>query len=139
MVLEREEEEPETRLDDETRAWSRGETCLARWKDDGVWYRAEVVEVTSKKGSTRVLFVDYGNQDDATALVRTAAELGEDDVKDVHVEAPEDFPLQQSCEGDDAKPAEAVIEESGKTELQDVDISELACCVCGKLKKVSES
>ena len=130
-------EEPETRLDDETKVWSTGETCLARWEEDGVWYRAEVVEATSKKGSTRVLFVDYGNQDDASALVRTTAALGEDCIKDVHVDAAEDFPNQQTFEGV-AKSAEAVIEESGKTEIKDVDISELACCVCGKLKKVSD-
>ena len=106
---------------------------MAKWEVDGVWYRAKVVEATSGR-STRVLFVDYGNQDDATALVRTAAELGEDDVKDPYVDAVEN----QTFEGDDAKPAEADVEESGKIELKDVDISELACCVCAKLKKVSD-
>ena len=125
----------ETRLDNET-SWYRGETCLARWEEDGVWYRAEVVKATSE-GSTRVLFVDYGNQDDATDLVRTAAELSEDDVKDLHVEAVGDLPNQQTFKGDSAKPADAVLEESVETELKEVDISELACCVCGKLKKVS--
>ena len=129
VVLE-EEEESETRLDNET-AWSRGETCLARWEVDGVWYRAEVVQATSE-GFTRVLFVDYSNQDDATALVRTTAELGEDDVRDHHVDAVEDLPNQQAFKGDSAKPADAVLEKSGETELK-----ELACCVCGKLKKVS--
>jgi len=123
----------ETRLDNET-SWYRGETCLARWEEDGVWYRAEVVKATSE-GSTRVLFVDYGNQDDATDLVRTAAELSEDDVKDLHVEAVGDLPNQQTSKGDSAKPADAVLEESGETELKEVDISELSCCVCGKLKK----
>ena len=131
VVLER-EGEYETRLDDE-KAWSAGETCLARWEVDGVWYRARVVEATSE-GFTRVLFVDYGNQDDAMALVRTTTELGEDDVKDRHVDAV----VKQTFEGDDAKPVEADVEESGKIELKDVDISELACCVCAKLKKVSD-
>jgi len=126
VVLER-EEESDTRLDNE-QAWSAGETCLARWEVDGVWYRAKVVEASSGR-STRVLFVDYGNQDDATALVRTAAELGEDDVKD------QDAVENQTFEGDDAKPAEADVEESGEIELKDDDISELACCVCAKLKK----
>ena len=129
VVLER-EGEYETRLDDE-KAWSAGETCLARWEVDGVWYRARVVEATSE-GFTRVLFVDYGNQDDAAALVRTIAELGEDDVMDHHVDAVEN----QTFEGNDAKPVEADYEESGEIELKDDDISELACCVCGKLKKV---
>ena len=133
VVLEK-EGEFEKRLD-EMAGWSRGETCLARWEVDGVWYRAEVVEATYE-GSTRVLFLDYGNQDDATALVRTIAELSEDDVRDVHVDSVEDLPSQQTFEGDDAKPAEPVFEEIGETELKGVDISELACCVCGKLKKV---
>ena len=133
VVLEK-EEESEARLD-ETAGWSRGETCLARWEVDGVWYRAEVVEATYE-GSTRVLFLDYGNQDDATALVRTTAELSEDDVRDVHVDCVEDLSSQQPFQGDDAQPVEPVFEEIDETGLEGVDISELACCVCGELKKV---
>ena len=124
------EEESRGGLDDK-KTWSAGETCLARWEMDGVWYRVKVVEATSA-GSTKVLFVDYGNQDDVTALVRTAAELCEGDVKDPFVEDVEGFHSTQIYE-------EPNTEESAcQPRLADVDLTELACCVCGNVKKVAK-
>jgi len=38
-----------------------GSECVAKWSEDKVWYRAEVLENT--EGQFRVLFVDYGNED----------------------------------------------------------------------------
>ena len=124
------EEESGGGLDDK-KTWSAGETCLARWEMDGVWYRVKVVEATSA-GATKVLFVDYGNQDDVTALVRTAAELCEGDVKDPFVEDVEGFHSTQIYEEPNTE------ENACQPRLADVDLTELACCVCGKLKKVAK-
>ena len=41
--------------------WSVGEEVVARWADDGVWYRARV-EARDPAGTYTVTFLDYGNQ-----------------------------------------------------------------------------
>ena len=41
--------------------FSVGDSCLASWSQDGVWYRAIVQGVT--QGGLEVLFTDYGNTD----------------------------------------------------------------------------
>ena len=40
--------------------WESGSVCIAKWTDDGVWYRAQVLEVLEGNCYT-VCFVDYGN------------------------------------------------------------------------------
>merc|ERR1719234_105137 len=39
---------------------SAGQDCVAKWNEDGVWYRAQVAEV-EKDGIVLVVFTDYGN------------------------------------------------------------------------------
>ena len=39
---------------------SAGQDCVAKWNEDGVWYRAQVAEV-GKDGKVLVVFTDYGN------------------------------------------------------------------------------
>ena len=39
--------------------WPAGAACVARWPEDGVWYRAEVLEVLAQ--AFLVIFIDYGN------------------------------------------------------------------------------
>ena len=41
--------------------WPVGSCCVARWADDGVWYRARV-EARAPAGTYTVTFLDYGNQ-----------------------------------------------------------------------------
>ena len=48
-------------------AWPVGARCLARWSEDKVWYRAQVVELLGGD-RYRVTFTDYGNQDVVTAV-----------------------------------------------------------------------
>ena len=53
--------------------WSEGDMCLAKWAEDGVWYRAKISslfpderEMENIKGpafTAVVCFVDYGNED----------------------------------------------------------------------------
>ncbi len=41
-----------------------GSICVARFREDGVWYRAEVLAAAPGRGNSyRVRFVDYGNSD----------------------------------------------------------------------------
>jgi hypothetical protein len=40
-----------------------GQMCIARYSEDGAWYRAIVKEVNWDLEEARVFFVDYGNED----------------------------------------------------------------------------
>eukprot|EP00058_Branchiostoma_floridae_P022523 XP_002608013.1 hypothetical protein BRAFLDRAFT_74965 [Branchiostoma floridae] len=42
-----------------------GELCCALWEMDGMWYRAEVVEIVSNS-QLKVFFLDYGNTETVT-------------------------------------------------------------------------
>ena len=50
----------DTPEDQEVGRWGVGQKCLARWREDSVWYKAEVVTVDTT--SYTVLFLDFGNQ-----------------------------------------------------------------------------
>ena len=48
--------------------WREGDVCLARWSQDGVWYRAKIsclfnLEVGGPAFTAAVCFVDYGNEE----------------------------------------------------------------------------
>ena len=57
---------PSDMILEEKDAWPVGAMCLARWSEDSVWYRAQVVECLAW-ANYKVLFTDYGNQDLVTA------------------------------------------------------------------------
>ena len=50
----------ESKGSDSREMWKSGSVCIAKWTDDGVWYRAQVLEVLEGNFYT-VCFVDYGN------------------------------------------------------------------------------
>ena len=74
--------------------WREGDTCLAKWAEDGVWYRARIrhffCSLENEKlkfkstSSALVFFVDYGNEDHVLAqnLVTTLAEIPFEDLVD---------------------------------------------------------
>ena len=43
---------------DPASAFNVGDSVIAKWRDDNVWYNARILEVGS--GTFRVIFVDYG-------------------------------------------------------------------------------
>jgi len=59
-----------------------GDVVLAKWEEDGVFYPAEVVRVTSD--SVRVLFCDYGNY--ATVHMRDIQEIDEEKAADIDID-----------------------------------------------------
>ena len=58
--------------------WPAGQECVARWQEDGVWYRARVEGGT--KGLYSVSFIDYGNSDSVAGedLVEGLADIPND-------------------------------------------------------------
>ena len=42
-------------------SFHQGDYVLAKYSEDGAWYRAEVTGVDSEDGTTEVSFIDYGN------------------------------------------------------------------------------
>jgi len=74
--------------------WREGDTCLAKWAEDGVWYRARIRHFfcslenekleNKRTSSALVFFVDYGNEDHVLAqnLVTTLAEIPFEDLVD---------------------------------------------------------
>ena len=74
--------------------WREGDTCLAKWAEDGVWYRARIRHVfcslenekleNKSTSSALVFFVDYGNEDHVIAqnLATTLAEIPFEDLVD---------------------------------------------------------
>ena len=72
-----------------TRRWSEGEMCLARWSEDGVWYRAKItclfnLEVGDPALTADVCFVDYGNEEHVLGqnLVASLEEVPRGDLVD---------------------------------------------------------
>ena len=74
--------------------WEVGRRCVARWGEDGVWYRAEVLART-QTGAT-VIFTDYGNE----------AEVTEGDMVEAVEEVPADSDIDENVFPD--KPEEVV-------------------------------
>ena len=54
-----------TQRDEVLFSLNTGVFCAAKFSEDGVWYRAQIVDVGG--GSARVWFVDYGNEDTVAA------------------------------------------------------------------------
>ena len=44
----------------------KGIPCVARFSDDGKWYRAKIEKVTANQNKFGVVFTDYGNYDDVS-------------------------------------------------------------------------
>ena len=65
-----------------------GQSCLARWREDGVWYRARVIALGPLK-TVSVLFTDYGNEAEVMLedIVMSASEIPADEEVDEFVEA----------------------------------------------------
>ena len=63
-----------------------GSVCVARWADDGVWYRAKVIEALEGNWYT-VCFIDYGNAAMTTwaDMVDSRRKVPEGEVIDDHV------------------------------------------------------
>jgi len=65
-----------------------GNSCVAKWAEDGMWYRAVIQEI--KDHSCIVLFVDYGNNEDVSKefILESGDEIPMEDVSmiDEHVE-----------------------------------------------------
>ena len=79
-VETKEHSQPEVGLKgaDLKKTWNLGSVCVARWTDDGVWYRANVLEALEGNSYT-VRFVDYGNTAKVNAddMVRSRKEVPE--------------------------------------------------------------
>ena len=71
--------------------WCVGSSCVARWSEDEVWYRAEVVAVAAT--TCTVLFTDYGNE----------AEVMEDDVVAAANELPVDADIDVNLEEEERR------------------------------------
>merc|ERR1719186_2307862 len=89
-------EEPST-IDGRTSCspkWSVGNSCIARWFDDGVWYNAVVDSVGEPHGFCQITFTDYGNTATVAAdsIVTTAAGIPADqlDMVDECVQPPDE-------------------------------------------------
>ena len=148
-----------------------GDHCVARWRDDMVWYRAEILETSPK---IVVKFTDYGNidqveegdivsagfevppadvlaglvdggvvleEEERSAITNkedaSACSTGKNSI-DPHVQTPssEDSHNPRTNEKDGLKSGKSFVEENIPSESSGLEISELACCICGRLKKV---
>ena len=81
--------------------WTAGAACVARWPEDGVWYRAEVLEVLAQ--AFLIIFIDYGN----------TAEVGEDDM----VATVEEVPAEEREMVDELAMSGGVVEEHVEDEV----------------------
>ena len=73
-------------VDDGDTMWKVGNRCIAKWEEDGVWYRAEVKEVQQNR--VLVLFIDYGNSATVSEVVNLFLEIPESDKYDEKVMLP---------------------------------------------------
>merc|ERR1711874_476668 len=48
----------------EKKEWKIGDLCVAQWREDGVWYDSEILEIVGER--VKVKFVEYGNEDYTT-------------------------------------------------------------------------
>ncbi len=65
-----------------------GLNCYARWREDGVWYRCELITNEPVHHQITVLFTDYGNQDTVDVrneLVILPTDIASEDDKDEYV------------------------------------------------------
>ena len=71
----------------EKAVWSVGDSCIARWSEDNVWYNARVLSVVAE-GSFILKFVDYGNEENVVEqdMVKTAMEIPADSFVDENVD-----------------------------------------------------
>ena len=152
-------EEPKEKVGTQRSSWVEGDEGVARWEEDGIWYRAKVLGVGMAGGVARVVFTDYGNEDDVFELARSVELLADSEVLDEHVKksmAPvvvkEVMPKVAAAEVPSVKPqprrtlgrprtAEAAPEVKEPKTKGPVAASppppELACCVCHTVRKVS--
>ena len=63
-----------------------GSRCIARWGENGIWYRAEVKEI--QRDGVLVLFIDYGNSATVSEVVNLFLEIPESDEYDEKVKLP---------------------------------------------------
>ena len=149
-------EDPKEKVGTQRSSWVEGEEGVARWEEDGVWYRAKVLGVT-QAGTARVVFTDYGNEDEVFELARSAELLADSEVLDENVkkaatpvvvkevmaaEVPAVKPQPKRALGKPRKAeAEAAPEVKESKPKAPAAASppppELACCVCNTVKKVS--
>ena len=147
-----------------------GDHCVARWREDTMWYRAEILETSPK---IVVKFTDYGNidqvgegdivsagcevppadvlaglvdggvvveEEDRSAIRNkedaSACSTGKNSI-DPHVQTTSgDSHNPRTNEKDGLKSGKSFVEENIPSEASGFEISELACCICGRLKKV---
>jgi len=147
-------EDPKDKVGTQRSSWVEGEEGVARWEEDGVWYRAKVLGV-SQAGTARVVFTDYGNEDEVFELARSAELLADSEVLDENVkkaatpvvvkevmaaEVPAVKPQPKRALGKPRKAeAEAAPEVKESKPKAPAAASppppELACCVCNTVKK----
>ena len=60
-----------------------GDICIAKWEDDQTWYNAKILDIGGH--SVNVCFVDYGNEDSVTSIVRSVSELPNNCDVDVNI------------------------------------------------------
>ena len=151
-------EEPKEKVGTQRSSWVEGDEGVARWEEDGIWYRAKVLGVGMAGRVARVVFTDYGNEDDVFELARSVELLADSEVLDEHVKksmAPvvvkEVMPKVATAEVPSVKPqprrtlgrprtAETALEVKEPMTKGPVAASpppELACCVCHTVRKVS--
>ena len=78
-------EEPQKKLETSINfsSFKVGDFCIARWEEDKIWYNAKVLEIS--KNNVNVCFLDYGNEDFVTSIVKTVAELPSNCDVDVNI------------------------------------------------------
>ena len=66
--------------------WIVGENCIAKWREDDVWYRAKIAEI-GEEGLFKVIFMDYGNEAEVGGdyLVKTVFDVPTEEEKDENV------------------------------------------------------
>jgi len=83
---------------DSVETWKSGSVCIAKWTDDGVWYRAEVLEALEGNCYT-VCFLDYGNTATTTSddMVSSRNKVPEGQIIDDYVCMPKDREEGSTC------------------------------------------
>jgi len=64
--------------------WKVGDRGIAKWEEDHVWYNAQVTEI-QPDGKLLVTFLDYGNSDIVTKLVKNFDDIPQTDAYDKNV------------------------------------------------------
>ena len=110
-------------------SWKEGHSCVARWKEDGVWYRA-IVEEDLGRGDFYVTFFDYGNDAVVSkdSIVGTVAEIAEGEAVDENVFTPLEKTVTTE---EEERPVDAEAQKATCTQTP----KELVCCLCNTVKK----